>query len=195
MVFITGIKPKLTPNWEHAIILEKFRENSYKLKFSDGKISTVHANKLKPYIVATQHIVYIQDTSTEFGKILYTPINQYPSSTQLDISKLTFKSPETKEQLIPVLKSFAYLFSNNIPKQAIGVCHQINLKEGEIPKKPPVYSIPEKLRPEVQKQIQELFDYKLIEKAKVPIAYPIVCATKKDGQIRMCVDLSQTHIQ
>ncbi|GFX30745.1 hypothetical protein TNCV_1181231 [Trichonephila clavipes] len=51
------------------------------------------------------------------------------------------------------------------------------------------YKIPENLKRKVDVQIDELLDLGLIEPVVSEIAHPVVCFHKKDGKIRLCIDL------
>jgi hypothetical protein len=50
------------------------------------------------------------------------------------------------------------------------------------------YKIPEKLKPEVDKQIQELLKLGFIEESKSPMASPLICVIKKNLSVRCAVD-------
>ncbi|GFU17395.1 retrovirus-related Pol polyprotein from transposon opus [Trichonephila clavipes] len=50
------------------------------------------------------------------------------------------------------------------------------------------YRIPIALQQEVDRQINELLHLKLIEPSECEWAHPIVCVSKKNGSIRLCVD-------
>ena len=62
------------------------------------------------------------------------------------------------------------------------------LTTDEIPVQRRYNSIPRPLYADVKKHIQLLLDKKWIEKSKSPWSSPVVCAAKKGGGLRLCVD-------
>ena len=67
--------------------------------------------------------------------------------------------------------------------------HKINLVEGYRPHFSKPYRVPEKLKDEIDRHIQELLDMGKIERSVSSYASPIVCVLKQDGSVRMCTDL------
>jgi len=62
------------------------------------------------------------------------------------------------------------------------ISHSITLKEGFRPKRLPAYRVPERLKPMVDRQIQEMLDNNIIRPSSSPMASPLVCILKgKDG--------------
>lgn len=71
------------------------------------------------------------------------------------------------------------------------VTRTIPLKDGFRPKRLPAYRVPEKLKPEVDRQIQEMLQNGIIRKSNSPMASPLVCVLKgKEGcdGVRLAVD-------
>ena len=72
-----------------------------------------------------------------------------------------------------------------------GVEHSIPLNNDFRPKRMKEYKIPEKIKPEVLRQIQELLDKGIIRRSHSPMASPLVCILKgpggRDG-VRLAVD-------
>ena len=72
-------------------------------------------------------------------------------------------------------------------------CHEINLVEGFVPKKQYPYRIPDKLKGEVEKQIAQLLSDNKNRPSNSPLAQPIVCVAKGNGEVRLCADLRQIN--
>uniref|UniRef100_A0A1I7RZG3 RNA-directed DNA polymerase n=1 Tax=Bursaphelenchus xylophilus TaxID=6326 RepID=A0A1I7RZG3_BURXY len=71
--------------------------------------------------------------------------------------------------------------------------HEIELiNPKDIPRKRP-YRVPLPLRSEIERQLKQLLDQKIIEKSSSPFASPIVMVKKKDGTYRLCVDYRQLN--
>ena len=64
----------------------------------------------------------------------------------------------------------------------------VKMKEEDWPKQKKPYQVPPILRPEIERQIQELLRDGMIEPSASPIAHPIVCVMKSDKTVRMCCD-------
>ena len=56
------------------------------------------------------------------------------------------------------------------------------------PKRLRPYKIPEKLKPDVDRQIQELLQLGFIQESKSTMASPMVCILKKDSSVRCVID-------
>jgi len=61
--------------------------------------------------------------------------------------------------------------------------------DGFVPKRQRAYRIPEKLRAEVDRQIDQLLLDGKIRPSNSPFAHPILCVAKPNGEVRLCVDL------
>ena len=64
----------------------------------------------------------------------------------------------------------------------------VKMKEQDWPKQKKPYQVPPILRPEIERQIQELLRDGMIKPSVSPIAHPIVCVMKSDKTVRMCCD-------
>ena len=61
--------------------------------------------------------------------------------------------------------------------------------EGAQPRRLRPYRIPDKLKAEVTRQINDFLEQGKIRPSNNPFAHPVVCVTKPSGDIRLCVDL------
>ena len=79
---------------------------------------------------------------------------------------------------------------SDIPGNTDKAKHAINLMPGFVPKRIQPYKVPEKLRHEVEEQIQNMLNQDIIEPSQSPMASPLVCVLKgkegKDG-VRLAV--------
>src|SRR5207245_6045746 len=75
------------------------------------------------------------------------------------------------------------------PGQCSVTCHKIDLVEGFKPRALRPYRIPDKLKVEVDRQIDQLLQDGKIRPSRSPYAHPIVCVAKWNGEIRLCTDL------
>jgi hypothetical protein len=70
-----------------------------------------------------------------------------------------------------------------------GFEHIIELEEGAKPFITTPYRHPKKYKDEIEKAIKELFDMGYIRPSTSPFASSIVLVKKKDGTMRMCIEL------
>ena len=186
IVFVTGIRPKMTNRWEGpAVIIEQVRDNSYKVQFTDERVLDIHADRLRPFVRRCAAIALIDDTAEEFGDIVHAPITGNTEYLK-DIDFSNLKEPQRK-QIISLMREYSDLFSD-IPGAVRGFQHEIKLKPGAILKKPPQYRVPERLKKQLDEQIKQLLEQGLISECRAEFTCPVVLAPKKDGSIRMCVD-------
>jgi len=97
---------------------------------------------------------------------------------------------EQREEFVAILDDFKDCFTDKPGLCEMG-CHEINIAADFKPKQLKPYKIPELLKPEVVRQIQELLDTGFIRPSNSPMASPIVCVLKgKQGRggVRVCCD-------
>ncbi|XP_064482824.1 uncharacterized protein LOC135395659 [Ornithodoros turicata] len=177
---------KLRPKWTGpATILERTRPYSYLIEFEDGNRKTVHANKLRPYYAKANTVGVIFDEDNDFGKVEWVPRRENGrQELTLTTDDLTHQQ---LEELRSVINKYKDVFGQTPGRCKIGY-HSINVKTGAEPQKAYPYRIPMALRKEVEKQIHELLEWGLIYPVESKYAHPIVCVSKKDGRMRLCVD-------
>jgi len=88
-----------------------------------------------------------------------------------------------------LIRKYKRIFSN-IPGQCDPeiATHKIILNEDFKLKKLKPYQLPEKLKPIIEKQLDNLLELGIIRESNSEICQPIVCVRKKKSEIRMCVD-------
>ena len=168
-------------------IIDRVNPHSYKVKLPDNSIRHVHANKIRKFHARVHTVGVIFEDDVEFGEIHPTPVEMPPlnkENIEVDINHLE-KSKQI--ELFELLYKHSKLFSGKIQVAKVGE-HKIRLLPGTERKKPYIYKIPESLKPEVDKQIEELENLGLIEPSEADIAYPVVCVAKRDGSMRLCID-------
>ena len=83
-------------------------------------------------------------------------------STKVDFTKLSHLSTDEKHQFLSVLDEFPDVFIDKPGLYKVGM-HSIYVTPDFKPKRLKVYRIPELLKPEVARQIQELLDVGFIQ--------------------------------
>ena len=99
-------------------------------------------------------------------------------------------SDQQREELLAVQDKYADCFSDR-PGCCNLMQHEIHVTEDFKPKRLKAYRVPENLKPEVKRQIQEMLDIDIIQPSKSEMASLIVCVLKgKQGQngVRIAVD-------
>ena len=96
-------------------------------------------------------------------------------------------SSDEKQRLIEMLNSFSDVFSQ-VPGRTDLIEHEIRLRD-ETPCKQPRFRIPEKLKPEVEAEIDNLLKGDFIRESDSEFVSNLVIVRRKDKSIRLCTDL------
>jgi len=203
IVLLPDSTNKLMRKWQGPrTIVDTRPPHSYLIELDRGQRRWFHANKLRPYharineaLVNNCAIVYESDE--DFGTLPVAETvksgNALPSS-RVDPSKLEHLNFEQKQQFLSLLDEFADVFVEQPGLCKIGM-HEINVTPDFKPKRLKAYRVPELLKAEVARQIQELLDLGFIVPSNSEMASPIVCVLKhKGGQqgipdgVRLCCD-------
>ncbi|GFW40479.1 retrovirus-related Pol polyprotein from transposon 17.6 [Trichonephila clavipes] len=192
LVLLPSSTHKLMKTWiGPATIIEITRPYSAKVELDDGGIRELHFNKLRPYIARVGQVGLIFDQDSDFGDLHYAPTDMAVSSMGDVTDHISSDCQELDDvqrlELLNTLGKFSSLFSS-LPGLAKVKGHNLKLKPDFTPKKMHSYRIPIALQQEVDRQINELLHLKLIEPSESEWAHPIVCVSKKNGSIRLCVD-------
>ncbi|GFT78273.1 retrovirus-related Pol polyprotein from transposon 17.6 [Trichonephila clavipes] len=192
LVLLPSSTHKLMKTWiGPATIIEITRPYSAKVELDDGGIRELHFNKLRPYIARVGQVGSIFDQDSDFGDLHYAPTDmavRFMGDVTDHISSDCQELDDVQRlELLNTLGKFSSLFSS-LPGLAKVKGHNLKLKPDFTPKKMHPYRIPIALQQEVDRQSNELLHLKLIEPRESEWAHPIVCVSKKNGSIRLCVD-------
>jgi hypothetical protein len=138
----------------------------------------------------------IYDRDKDFGNVDYVEtgnpvkVDMLLPSQKIDPSKLAHLTELQRQQLLMVLDRYPEVFSDT-PELCDMFEMEINVTSDFKPRRLKSYAIPEKLRPEVMRQIKELLALGLIEESTSPMASPLICVLKgaegRDG-VRCVMD-------
>ena len=113
------------------------------------------------------------------------------------------KDPEYSEDQVALARKHPGVFSDELPPEPSArfpdgtEFARLRLKHGEVPRSRKQYRIPEALRPQLQKTIEELLQHGLIEpQAGSPYNSPILFAPKPNsptGEMRFCFDARELN--
>ncbi|GFT66576.1 hypothetical protein TNCV_2737701 [Trichonephila clavipes] len=192
LVLLPSSTHKLMKTWiGPATIIKITRPYSSKVDLDDGDIRELHFNKLRPYIARVVQVGLIFDQDSDFEDLHYAPTDMVVTSMGDVIDHISSDCQELEDvqrlELLNTLKKFSSLFSS-LPGLTKVKGHNLKLKPDFTPKKMNFYRIPISLQQEIDRQINELLHLKLIEPSESEWAHPIVCVSKKNGIIRLCVD-------
>jgi len=115
--------------------------------------------------------------------------SQLPSQL-IDRSTLCHLSARQQSKLLQVLNKYADCFSVR-PGLTTRVEHSIEITPGFKPKRMREYKVPERLKQEVQRQLDDMLASGIIQESNSPMASPLVCVLKGKGGcdgIRLAVD-------
>lgn len=139
-------------------------------------------------------VVYENDD--DFGHVEPVPVSFDRShdcvlpSAKIDYETIKHLEQSQQAELLDLLDQYPECFSD-IPGFSDVITHSIYLLDGFRPKRMPAYRVPEKLKPEVKRQINEMLKNKIIRPSLSPMASPLVCVLKgRDGcdGVRLAVD-------
>lgn len=148
-----------------------------------------HANQLRAYRARVGHVGVIFHEDVEFGEVSYAPRESTTTEQtgQLNPEKFDHLTPDRRDEVQAVFRDHDSAFRTALGAAEVGE-HEINLEQGYTPKRSHPYRIPELLKSEVSRQVGELLESGLIYPVESEHAHPVVCVSKKDGSIRLCVD-------
>ena len=124
----------------------------------------------------------LKEYDDDFGDVPYAPtdpmVYDLPSA-KIDPDRLGHLISHQRADLLQLFDRYASCFSER-PGFSNLVEHKIDVNSDFKPKKFKAYKIPEVLKPEVDKQIDEMLELGLILHSDSPMASPMVCVIKRD---------------
>ena len=183
---------KLMQRWiGPAKIPAKVSPNSYEVECDDGSVKRLHSNHLRAYHEQVNAVGLVFENDEEFWDLEYVPIKLDEVTETLDekFGKLNLRhlNSDQRRDVLRILQKNKEVFSDRpglcdpaIAKHVITV----KMKEEDWPKQKKPYQVPPILRPEIERQIQELLRDGMIE----PSVSPIARVMKSDKTVRMCCD-------
>ena len=189
LVLMPDSTNKVVAQWQGpGTITAVMSPYSYRVALDTGAVKTLHANDLRKFVARVNSVGVVFDDDTDFGRIECCPVAGEKRHEEINALDLTHLSVERQQELRSLLFKHENVF-NDKPGQCNSTCHEINLEKGFKPKSMRPYRIPEKLKSEVDKQIDQLLKDGKIRPSSSPYSHPIVCVAKSNGEVRMCTDL------
>jgi len=179
---------KLLNKWQGpGMVAKVMSQNSYLVDLGNNGTRHIHANKMRHFVARVNGCSVINDGDADFGSVLTpTPLlvsNVLPSN-RVAKDKLDHLAQGQRRDLLELLDEFAVQFSNH-PRRCDAAVHRIQTTADFVPWQMGPYCVPDAVKPEVDRQIQDLLSKGLIRPSDSPMASPIVCVTKKDGGVRI----------
>jgi len=144
--------------------------------------------------LSTHQCAIVYESNHDFGDLsvigsMEPECKSFPSQ-KIDPEKFKHLAPQQRKELLEVLDDFPECFSDQ-PGCCDWIQHEIHVTGNFKPKRLRAYRVPESLKPEVEKQIEEMLQLGIIKPSKSEMASPVVCVLKgKDGRdgVRLAID-------
>ena len=181
---------KVYSRWRRGKVTKVLSPHSYLVELEDGGRRHIHANHMRKFIARAQPVGIMSDDKS-FGKICFPPTlvtnNELLPSERIDKSSLEHLSNDQRHQLLLIVNEFSDIFTDK-PGLCTALQHEIQTTSEFKPKSFKAYRIPELLKAEVDRQVDQLLEWKFVRPSQSPMSSPIVCALKKDGSVRLAVN-------
>lgn len=102
------------------------------------------------------------------------------------ILSISHLSEEQSHRLLDLLIDYHPIFRKRPGLNTLYTC-RFDVVE-EIPFKVKPYPVPFARRPAVEQELQRMLDWGVIERCSSPYSSPIICVSKADGSVRLCLD-------
>ena len=191
--------PKMYSRWHGPGVVTKVKSPYSYVVEIDGKHKHLHVNHLKGYsdrLLSAYNVnncAVIYDKDNDFGVVetVGDSIDKIlPPSQRIEPERLAHLPPEQRVEFLQVLDRYPEVFSEK-PGHISVIEHDIKVSSEFKPKVHRSYKIPEVLKPEVGKQIQEMLDLGIIRPSTSEMVSPLVCVLKGhkgQNKVRLAVD-------
>ena len=199
LVLLPTVHNKLQLQWQgpHEVV-GVLNRMDYKVQVGK-KVKTYHINLLKKYeereVVAASVAVIEAGNGDDDGAIddeeLLDFANVQGKETWRDVQINEQLSSEQKEQVSHILQEYSDIFTD-VPGTTHLMEHRVELNS-TIPVRVKQYPIPYAIREDIDKEVEMMLEYGVIEETCSDYNSPVVMVKKKDGSNRFCVDFRKVN--
>jgi len=174
----------------HADHLRRFLTRAEGVNVDPAALVGDASDNAQSASVSTCAIIHEEDI--DFGDISVcstTPETVLPSQ-RVDLTTVDHLTTDERQQLFDLIDQYADVFKDT-PGHYAEIQHSIRTDDTFVPKRLREYRIPDRIRPAVTAQIQELLDAGIIRYSDSPMVSPLVCILKGPGGcngIRLATD-------
>ena len=194
MLIPTPLRNKWCNQWQGPGVVTKVKSPySYEVEIK-GRKHHVHANRLCKFNQRIEEAVVnscaiLREQETDFGR-LETYESKVDDKVMLDFKNaegLKHLAYKEKEDIAALMKEYAKIFT---PKVGLypRIQHRIRVDQEFKPKRLRAYKVPELLRGEVRRQLEDMLEHGIITPSTSEMASPVVCIMKKTGGVRLAID-------
>jgi hypothetical protein len=193
LVLMPDNSHKLLSKWTGpGTITAVLSSYSYRVALDNGAVKELHANHLRRWVSRVNSLGVVFEEDGDFGPIEVYPTDDSEFKENLEKVQLDHLDAEKREQIMNLFSKHQKVFSNT-PGHCNLIEHEINLIDGFKPKPIKQYRIPEKLREDIDKQIDKLLVDGKVRHSNSEFAHPIIAVSKPDGSVRLCTDLRMVN--
>ncbi|XP_075775938.1 uncharacterized protein LOC142826874 [Pelodiscus sinensis] len=188
LVLLPAGESKLLAKWQGPYrVTKRIGEVDYEVQVG-GKhrqSQVYHVNLLKRWVPREEPPSEALSTEIEFGPWGEEEVTWAASPMGRELNHTQ------QAQLRAVLQQAAASLTSR-PGRTTRACHEITTEPGSRVRDP-VRPIPRKLWDTVQKELQDMLRWGVVEKSRSEWRSPIVLVPKKDGAVRFCIDFRKLN--
>ena len=184
---------KIYAQWKTGTIAKVLSPYSYLVNMPNGACRHIYANKIRKFVVQDTHIGIVRDSDVDFGDVMGAPTEQLNDAQQckpsqeIDKSLLEHLSDKQQSELLSVLDDFGDCFSDR-PGFCPIIEHEIHVISNFKTRQCKAYRVPEILKDEIEKQVDQLLKMSFIVPSTSPMTSGVVCVIKPDKTVRLTCD-------
>ena len=146
-------------------------EITIQLRHTDARWSCrqLHANKLRPFVARIQHVGIINDQDAEFGAVEYSPVPVNTQTVSLPSCRVDMNTLQHLDSAMSTIDEFAEVFADS-PGLCTAVEHESNVTSNFRPRMTRAYCVPEIMKQEIEKQVDDLLKVGFIVPSRSPMA-------------------------